>query len=758
MSIRLTGMSSGLDTEAMITELMSAYSKQKHKKVSTMTKYSWKMDAWAELNKKVNSFFSKSLNNLKYSSTYSSKKTTVSDTTKASVTASNNAISGSQTLAIKQLAQSGYLTGGRLSKSDGSKVTDGTTLSALGYSGDDTSIEVNGKTISIGKNSKISDVVKGLQDAGVDASFDSNNSRIFVSSKAMGSKGDFSISANDTNGIKALADLGLYTGVSASASASNSKYASYVSANGDGTYSLTDAAKDAVNSLADSKMAGYKAAANSAMKILEGNSYYGTAAQEAGDAGLSGAEYYDYIKNSLGSQSSALDSSIDSAKSDVENTEKKISRLKELEDKKKKIEDGETDSEGNPIAWEAGEEAELSSLQAENSQVDAEGKTVTLQDKLDEYKKTQADLVAQKKSIDDASSKVDEYLSNTEKAEASNCVTEASAEILKKGQTAYESANLSANKELADYVAKSASSTAVRLDGQDAIIFLNGAEFSSSKNTFEINGMTINCKETTSLNDQGKAKLAAGQATTADDYNTVTLTTDTDTDGIYDSIKGFLKEYNALIKELDTAYNAESSKDYEVLSDEEKDALSDTEVEAWEKKIKDSLLRRDDSVSTLANTMKSAMAASYTVNGKSYSLSSFGINTLSYFLAADNEKSVYHIDGDADDADTSGESDKLKAAIASDPEGVKGFFTQLSQDLYSQMTKLSSTSSSRSFGNFYDDKAMKSQYSTYKTQLSDYETKLQGIEDKYYKQFSKMETALTKMQSNSSYLSSLMGM
>ena len=55
-------------------------------------------------------------------------------------------------------------------------------------------------------------------------------------------------------------------------------------------------------------------------------------------------------------------------------------------------------------------------------------------------------------------------------------------------------------------------------------------------------------------------------------------------------------EYNKLIKSMDEAYNADSSKGYEPLTDDEKDAMSDTEVEKWETKIKDSLLRKDSTI------------------------------------------------------------------------------------------------------------------------------------------------------------------
>ena len=49
------------------------------------------------------------------------------------------------------------------------------------------------------------------------------------------------------------------------------------------------------------------------------------------------------------------------------------------------------------------------------------------------------------------------------------------------------------------------------------------------------------------------------------------------------------------------------------------------------------------------------------IGGKKYSLSSFGISTLGFLNAAENEQNAYHIDGDEDDANTSGKTDKLMA-------------------------------------------------------------------------------------------------
>lgn len=280
---------------------------------------------------------------------------------------------------------------------------------------------------------------------------------------------------------------------------------------------------------------------------------------------------------------------------------------------------------------------------------------------------------------------------------------------------------------------------ATYIAGQNAKITLNGAQFESTNNVFAINGLTF-----TAMNEtNGK---------------NVTVTTQQDTDGIYDMIKEFLKEYNAVINELDKLYNADSVKDYEPLSDEDKESMSETEIEKYEQKIKDSLLRRDDNVRKVSEGLKSQMRSGIEVNGETLYLTHFGIETLNYFTAAENEKNAYHIDGDEDDADTSGNADKLKSMIASDPDKVISFFTQLTQNVYTEMSELSSSIEDyRSFGSFYDDKKMKSDYDSYTTKIKELEEKLNDYEDKWYAKFADMETAMAKMQQNSSAVTSLLG-
>ena len=277
------------------------------------------------------------------------------------------------------------------------------------------------------------------------------------------------------------------------------------------------------------------------------------------------------------------------------------------------------------------------------------------------------------------------------------------------------------------------SSGAARITGSDAEIILNNATYTNNTNNFSINGLTI---EASALTD-----------------GAVTITTNTDIDGIYNNIKDFFKEYNNIIKSMDEAYNATSAKGYEPLTSDEKEAMTDDEVEKWEKKIKDSLLRKDSTLGSASSSMKNLMAQAFEINGKKYSLASFGIKTQDYFSAGTNEKGVYHIDGDSDDSVSAGNDDKLRAAIANDPDAVVEFFSKLTTSVYNDLGNRMASSSTSSAFTLYNDKQMEKEYSTYTTKISSKEEEITTWEDYYYKKFSSMESALAKLNQTQSSLS-----
>ena len=283
-----------------------------------------------------------------------------------------------------------------------------------------------------------------------------------------------------------------------------------------------------------------------------------------------------------------------------------------------------------------------------------------------------------------------------------------------------------------------ASAGASRITGSDAELELNGATFKSSSNTFSINGSTYTVNSVTD--------------------EEITLKTNKDTSGVFDTIKNFFKDYNDTINSMTKAFNAESASKYQMLTDEMKEVMSDKEVEEWEGKIKDSLLRKDSSLNNIMSAMRDVMGQAIEIDGKKYTLADFGIDKQSYLSADPNERYSYHIYGDADDEVYAGKADKLKAAIAEDPELVTKFFTELSNKLYDSMNKEMRSTEYSSAYKVYEDKRMQTDYNSYTKKIADLEAKLTEAEDRYYKKFGSMESMLSKLNDSSSSISALFNM
>lgn len=912
MPIRITGLTSGLDTESIISALVSSYNYKTNKYKKAQTKLSWKQDAWKTLNTKIYSLYS-SVGSMKLSTAYNLKSTTVSDSTKATVKAGNNAPTGTQQLNILKVAQAGYLTGAQLS----SKTTTSTTLAELGYTGGDAKINLTKgdgttKEITLTQGSTVGDVIASLKDAGVSANYDATNHRIFISSKDTGKDNDFTLTGANTEGARALYQMGLAVGSDAT-NATYKSYTQYYDADGN---KLQQNVVDAIRTYQNAKTAYETASAqNTNLTSAYG---YATAYSEMQDAlknsglttdeqkklttllGMSATQRVNSVMDASGNvytKSTTLDDGSTIYEYGSGNDKKYIQAITTAKDDHNNIytknadgnyvdsgaglvykATGEKDSDGNEYyVYTApdGQEAKIAmknettnyyqadvaqkgyteytdndgivyrsneknytgsdgkTYKLENNtftEIDSDGNavsngrtaTVTEDQKKEvkttyshgntalsdttraadllsrfreDHKDTLTDEVISKltsniekvnvyESAEDSLNDTDTYsrkniISSIQQAYQSggaSAVTEVTnkyAEKITENQTAMTTAQkkMDDNSVLADLAAMDSTSSdyttalaafvnkvqdsqrildqsstltnsgAKKIDGCDSEIKLNGITYTSSLNTYSINGLSI----------------TAMQATGDGDTNAITVTTATDTQAIYDKIKSFLTQYNSLINEMTSLYNADTAKGYEPLTDDEKSAMSDSEVEKWEEKIKSSLLRRDDSLESVMNLMTNAMSQPVTIDGKKYYLSSFGIKTLGFLNAPENQQNAYHIDGDEDDTATSGNEDKLMAMINSDPDTVVSFMQQLTTNLYDAIGTKMKSSTLSSIYKVYNDKEMASEYSDYTTTIKKWEQKLQDQEDAYYKKFSAMETALSKLQSQTSSLSNLFG-
>lgn len=780
MPIRLSGMSSGLDTEALVSALVSGYRTQKDNLVKAQTKLQWKQDKWNTMNTKIYSFYTGSLSTSRFSKNYNLKKAKISNSNYASVDASTSAVTGTQSLKVKKLATAGYLTGGVISadssKTDSTKIKGDTKLSEISGMGSGSTgkleVTAEGKTTSIqlSDDMTVNNLIVQLKSAGVNASFDETNQRFFISSKTSGTEHEFSLTASDANGKTALSALGL---ADTSIDNIDNIIAPYKNIVNNKSY-VDDAAKNRYNSDVssfNSNVGTYLSNIKSATESLTVDKYKeGYITEFMNTAGEDGSGIAAARKNLSDAMSKLEEELKDDTLSEDAKAEKQ-SRLQAIKGVISLADDTSTYDTAKKL-----QESNATEIKSLNSTIDsntdsitamykeagfgdgadstysidaANGKLIIKEDSdMAKYVGTDGKIDTEKYTYDmaeaatssDASSKINSY-----KTEAQEHLDYADKMV--KAYETVKSATTDSDKATAEYKAAlntlgvssdTSGSSAKRIYAQDSEIELNGATFTNNTNTFSINGLTI-----------------TATALTGD--NEVTISTENDVDGIYDSIKSFISDYNSLIKEIDTAYNAASAKGYEPLTSDEKSAMTDDQVKEWEDKIKTSLLRRDGTLSSISNMMKTDMLRSFNINGKAYSLSSFGISTAGYFSSGDNEKGVLHIDGDSDDSTSASNEDKLKAALANDPDAVISFFSQLADNLYTDLGKKMQGTAMRSTFKVYNDKEMAKEYSDYTTKIKDKETEISTWEDYYFNKFSKMESALATLNSQQSSLSGYFG-
>jgi flagellar hook-associated protein 2 len=282
----------------------------------------------------------------------------------------------------------------------------------------------------------------------------------------------------------------------------------------------------------------------------------------------------------------------------------------------------------------------------------------------------------------------------------------------------------------------------VLVQATDAKVIYNGAELTGSSNNFSVNGLSLTLKG-----------ITAGLDTEAtEDDETISLSVAGNTEAVYDMVKDFVKTYNELLKEMNESYNADSARGFDPLTEEERATMTEEQIEKWEAKIKDSLLRRDNSLGSLINVLRSTLSEGVTVNGKTLSLSSFGVTTQGY-----TEKGLLHINGDADDDLVSVLENKLMNALTNNPDEVMEVMTKVADNLYGSLMEKMKSSTLSSALTVYNDKEMNKTLSNYKSDLAKMEAKLLDIENRYFKQFAAMETAMARMNSQSSALMSMLG-
>ncbi|UOQ85176.1 flagellar hook-associated protein 2 [Gracilibacillus salinarum] len=267
----------------------------------------------------------------------------------------------------------------------------------------------------------------------------------------------------------------------------------------------------------------------------------------------------------------------------------------------------------------------------------------------------------------------------------------------------------------------------VETGGQDAQFTYNGLSFTSKNNSYTINDITFNFQNETT--------------------NPVTITVDNNVDSAYDKITEFVEKYNEVIEKVNEKLQEDRYRDYDPLTDQQKEEMSENEIELWQEKSQSGLLKGDTMLSGGLWSMRSDWYASVENESSFSHLTEIGISTSSDY----SDRGKLEID-----------EDKLKAALREDPDSVhklfsndvegsgRGIINRLEDSIESTINKVEERAGKS--GATMNTYTLGKQMEDMEDRISAFEDRLGQIEDRYWNQFSQMETLIQRMNSQSNYL------
>ncbi len=817
-TIRFSGMASGIDTESMVKAMVARYQTKVDDKKKEQTLLEWKKDAYKAMNTKFYSFYTGTASLARLQSTFLKKELASSDTSKVSVKATGSAPEGTHTInEITQLAKSATLETHSIGKVltdaiSGEGVTSSTKLSELGLENNisiklsdglkTSELEVN-KDWSLKDLSDAIDVVTVRDGLNIRAEYNSINKKFEILSTT-GNAQNINISAVDSKDDEALKKIGLKTtnitsNTKLSALGINSQYTLAIGTGGkeaelvikpDMTLAefAAEVAQKAPNmSVSFDQNAGAFFISSRktgisqeiSIRVTHGDAGMHSVLSKLGIGNQGSSVYLGLGKNaSMSALGIVANDTLSVGSTTItftgsETIQDVINRISDenpnlnvfWRGRTFEIRDKDTlefvsldvkDSEGKPkhllmsTAYDTSTKlSDLGILDGYNLKIDdglrsfdvALKGSNTIQDVLDLLNEQIPNVEAR---WDSSLSTFDIINTNMGSGKPVSVMIEDND---KNGTNIFNMTTLTGK-------------SSVSAQGSNAHYKYNGIDMQSESNSATVNGLEITLNSTTT--------------------EAVTITSTANTDEALKFIKKFVEDYNSLIAEANEKRNADSAGKLEPLTNEEKEAMSESDIAEWEKKIKNSLLRRDDTLTDTLYDMRNALA-SIVEGGNIKTLSKIGITTSNVL----KEYGKLEIDENI-----------LKAALAEDPEGVTTLFAGgrsaqtayleankdktaadyealtddekevwkervkgIGERLYSALGKRYTVVTDVKSGTvMFNDLLMDKELKTIK---SDYEVlvdRLNDKEDYYYKKMAAMEKMMNQLNSQSNYLSSLAGL
>ncbi|MBO4401239.1 MAG: flagellar filament capping protein FliD [Selenomonadaceae bacterium] len=228
----------------------------------------------------------------------------------------------------------------------------------------------------------------------------------------------------------------------------------------------------------------------------------------------------------------------------------------------------------------------------------------------------------------------------------------------------------------------------------------------------------------------------------------VTVTITQDVDKIVSYVKSFVEDYNKLISGLQDLYHEKSNDGYLPLTDAQRAEMKDEQIEKWEKKAKEGLLYHDSTIGRIIDKMRDAISQRVEgIDSKYNTVYSLGISS----------------------AGTRGQltldEEKLRTALADDPNAVYNIFAKLDKDddasgngvaqrlgdVLSNGLKAIRTRAGSS-SDISEDSDLNNLLRELQVKMSNFKIMMNAYEEALYKKYDAMESSLAVLGAQLNYV------
>ncbi len=269
-----------------------------------------------------------------------------------------------------------------------------------------------------------------------------------------------------------------------------------------------------------------------------------------------------------------------------------------------------------------------------------------------------------------------------------------------------------------------------------------------SSNTMEFDGLNITVTGTFGFWGTGGYDSST---------EAVTFDAQVDTETATETVKDMITEYNEMLALIHDELGQTRDRDYAPLTDEQREEMSESQIEKWEEEAKKGLLFNDSDIRSLADSLRFiiptsmyeqfkeigiSVSTNYEDNGKLI----FDATVFEAALAADpeNVEKLFTAEADATNSTPAGLMENMSTVIdryASMTGATKGLLVERAGSIYSPTSVLQNS--------------IQTEIDDIDDILATLQDRLETETDRYISQFTQLETLISEMNSQSSYLSSM---